>query len=118
MVEHDTDDRRQVTKARDSALDKFEMEKVRVCCLQDHSTQALVSTRLASLTVEQTIVAVCRLCMAMGQLKDDTMSWSYYLGYWALFVDAKNFKTDRRMQIRLRLSTDVAEEDNGKRFIG
>ena len=50
----------------------------------------------------------------MGQLKDDT--WSYYLEHWALFVDAK--KTDRQMRIRLRLSTDVAEEDNGERFIG
>jgi len=114
-VEQDTDDRRrQVTRARDKDLAKFEMEKARVCCVQEHSTQALASTRLASLTVEQTIVAVCRLCM--GQLKDDTCS--YYLGYWALFVDAKNFKTDRQMRIRLRLSTDVAEEDNGERFIG
>ena len=104
----------QVTRARDRALAKFEMEKARVCCAQEHSTQALASTRLAGLTVEQTIVAVCRLCM--GQLKDDT--WSYYLGYWALFVDTMNFKTDRQMRIRLRLSTDVAEEDHCERFIG
>lgn len=85
-----------------------------MCCVQEHSTQALASTRLASLTVEQTIVAVCRLCM--GQLKDDT--WSYYLGYWVLFVYATNFKTDRQMRIRLRLSTDVADGDDGERFIG
>ena len=38
--------------------------------------------------------------------------------YWALFVGAKNFMTDRRMRIRLRLSTDVANEHNGERFIG
>ena len=65
----------------------------------------LASTRLASLTVEQTIVAVCRLCM--GQLKDVT--WSYYLGYWALFVDAKNFKTD--------ISIDKCESDSDCRLM-
>ena len=42
-VEQDTDNRRQVTRARDRALAKFEMEKARVCCVQEHSTQAQAS---------------------------------------------------------------------------
>ena len=51
---------RQVSGARDRALARFEVEKARVCCAQEHNTPALVSTRPTRLTVEQIIVAVCK----------------------------------------------------------
>ena len=79
-----------VRGARDRVA-QFDIEKARVCCAQEHITQTLMSTRPTRLTVEQIVVAVCRLCVR--QLKGDT--WSYDLGYWALVAYAEQITTDR-----------------------
>ena len=95
---------------------RFEVEKARVCCAQENSTPTLVSTKPTRLTVEERIVAVCRSCVR--QLKESDVTWSYYLVYWASYVHARNVLTYREMRIRLRQSTEVAEDDSGERFIG
>ena len=46
------------------------------------------------------------------------VTWSYNLGYWAFIAYVEPYMTDRQMRLKRRQTTEIAELDNGERFIG